>query len=142
MLARVGVTLIDLLVTPGARPAGRTVTRVAGHVILTRATVTRIVPTLVHICLTSLAIPSWLAATGEVIDQVSALATMHTGVAQALIDVLLTQSASVSRLAATLKPIDLVNTLSLVQTGVGLTLISIELASVAIRSQQTMTLKL
>lgn len=115
-------------------------TRVAGHVILARAAVTGIVATLVHVCLTSLAVPSWLAATGEVIDQVSALSTVHTGVAQAFIDVLLTQPASVSRFAATLESIDLVNTLSLVQTGVGLTLISVELASVAIRSQQTMTL--
>ena len=47
MLAGVGITLIDLLITPCARPAGRTVTPVAGHVILTRAAVTRIVATLV-----------------------------------------------------------------------------------------------
>ena len=110
-------------------------TPVAGHVILTRAAVTRIVATLVHISLTSLAIPSRLAATGEVIDQVSALSSMHARVAQTLIDVLFTKSASVSRFAPTLESIDLVHTLSLVETGVGLTLISIELASVTVGSQ-------
>ena len=134
VLTRVGVTLIDLLVTRGAAPAWRTVADKPRYVILTMASDTGVVATLVNVSLTSLTKPARLTRALVVIDQVDTLASVLTRVMETLIDILLAQSASVARLAPTLEPVDLIHTLSHVQAGIASALVHVDLTVVPVCS--------
>lgn len=134
VLTRVGVTLVNLLVTRGAAPAWRTVANKPRDVILTVASDTGVVATLVNVSLTSLTKPARLTRALVVIDQVNTLAAVLTRAMETLIDVLLAQSTSVARLATTLEPVDLVHTLSLVQAGIAGTLVHVDLTVVSVCS--------
>ena len=134
VLTRVGVTLVDLLVTRGAAPAWRTVANKPRDVILTVTSDTGVVATLVNVSLTSLTEPARLTRALVVIDQVNTLAAVLTRAMETLIDVLLAQSTSVARLATTLEPVDLVHTLSLVQAGIAGTLVHVDLTVVSVCS--------
>lgn len=134
VLTRVGVTLVDLLVTRGAGPAWRTVANKPRDVILTVTSDTGVVATLVNVSLTSLTEPARLTRALVVIDQVNTLAAVLTRAMETLIDVLLAQSTSVARLATTLEPVDLVHTLSLVQAGIAGTLVHVDLTVVSVCS--------
>ena len=134
VLTRVGVTLVDLLVTRGAGPAWRTVANKPRDVILTVTSDTGVVATLVNVSLTSLTEPARLTRALVVIDQVNTLAAVLTRAMETLIDVLLTQTASVARLAPTLEPVDLVHTLPLVQAGIAGTLVHVDLTVVSVCS--------
>lgn len=140
MLARVGVTLIDLLVASGTAPARRTVADEPGDVIFTVTSDAGVVAALVNISLTSLPKPAGLTCTLVVIDEVDTLASVLTRAVQTFIHVLLAQPASVARLAPTLEPVDLVHALALVEARVAGTLVHIDLTVVSVCSGQTVTL--
>lgn len=134
VLTRVGVTLVNLLVTRGAAPAWRTVANKPRDVILTVTSDTGVVATLVNVSLTSLTEPARLTRALVVIDQVNTLAAVLTRAMETLIDVLLAQSTSVARLATTLEPVDLVHTLALAQAGIAGTLVHVDLTVVSVCS--------
>lgn len=134
VLTRIGVTLVNLLVTRGAAPAWRTVANKPRDVILTVTSDTGVVATLVNVSLASLPKPARLTRALVVIDQVNTLAAVLTRAVETLIDVLLAQSASVARLAPTLEPVDLVHTLALAQAGIARTLVHVDLTVVSVCS--------
>lgn len=119
VLARVGITLVYLLVTGGATPPRGAVADELGHLVLTRAPVAGIMSTLVLICLAPLAIPARLATTGIVTDEICTLSIVEAGIRGTFIDIFLTQSSSIARLALASVAIDFIHTLSLIQTRVG-----------------------
>lgn len=140
MLARVGVTLINLFVARGTAPARRTVTDEPRDVIFTVTSDTGVVATLVNVSLTSFPKPAGLTCALVVIDEVDTLASVLARAVQTLINVLLAQAASVARLAPALEPVDLVHALALVQARVAGTLVHIDLTVVSVCSGQTVAL--
>lgn len=141
MLARVGVTLINLFVARGTAPARRTVTDEPRDVIFTVTSDTGVVATLVNVSLTSFPKPAGLTCALVVIDEVDTLASVLARAVQTLINVLLAQAASVARLAPALEPVDLVHALALVQARVAGTLVHIDLTVVSVCSGQTVALE-
>ena len=132
MLARVGVALIHLLIT--CRPCVTlwTVADVSGDIVLTDTSCTGVVPALVHVSLTSLAIPAGLATAVIVVNLVSAPAIVEARVARALVNIFFAESSSVARLTLASVLVDLVDTVTTIETGIGRALIDIDFTVVAI----------
>jgi len=119
MLARVGVALVHLLIACRPSITLRAVADVSRHIVLTDASRTGVVPTLVHVSLASLAIPAWLASTVIVINLVGAPAVVEARVASALVDIFFAESSSVPRLTLAPVLVDLVHAVTSIETGVG-----------------------
>jgi len=140
MLARVGVALIHLLFTCRPCVTLRAVADVSGDIVLTDTSGAGVVPALVHISLTSLAIPARLATTVIVVNLVSAPAIVEARVAGALVDIFFTQSSSVAWLTLASVFVDLVDAVTTVETGIGRTLIDIDFTVVAIGTRLAVAL--
>jgi len=118
VLARICSTLVDLLVTGWTCVASWTVADVPRHIIFAGTSLTRIVPTLVHVCLASLSVPTWLTATVIVVHLVHTLATIETRSILAFVYILFTESSSISRFALTPVRVDFINTFSIIEARV------------------------
>jgi len=119
MLARVGVALIHLLFTCRPCVTLRAVADVSRDIILTDSSDAGVVPALVHVRLTSLAIPAGLATAVIVVNLVSAPAIVEARIACTLVHIFLTEPPSVAWLALAPILVDLVHAVTTVQARVG-----------------------
>lgn len=140
MLARVGVALIHLLFTCRPCVTLRAVADVSRDIILTDSSDAGVVPALVHVRLTSLAIPAGLATAVIVVNLVSAPAIVEARIAGTLINIFFTESSSVTWLTLASVFVDLVDAVTTIETGISRTLIDIDFTVVAIGTRLAVAL--